>query len=105
MTWYGSNEIGALYVIGQDELHRIGNCPNKNLVSPGDVALCTGHSGDGFNDYVLVDVQPDSVRARYGTNFGAYDLRNCLMELSDKERKDILKGKTIKTKKPWKELK
>jgi hypothetical protein len=71
-NWGSGNSTGTLYILEGKDLYRVGDCWMKGRLLAGDVVLCTGHSGDCFNDYVLIRPFYNGLEAILGATFGAY---------------------------------
>ena len=73
-NWNEGNSIGTMYVLEEKDLSRIGHSWMEGRLRAGDVVLCTAHSGDYFNDYILIDVYSNGINAILGASFGAYTM-------------------------------
>lgn len=54
--WGEGQQLGAVYVLSEDDNSRFGSHWFKGRVRDGDVVLCTEHSGDCFYNYKLFHV-------------------------------------------------
>lgn len=97
-NWRDGNSIGTLYTLEKNDLSRIGDCWLKGRLRAGDVILCVAHSGDCFNDYVLINPFLNGLNAILGSEFGAYVLGKKLnWQPSKKEYHLLMAGKTLLT--------
>lgn len=71
-NWRNGNSIGTMYILDEADLSRVGDCWMAGRLHAGDVVLCTTHSGDCFNDYVLIRPFYNGLEAILGATFGAY---------------------------------
>lgn len=76
----GGVHTGELYVIRPEDFGRVGNCWMKGRLKDGDLIIATGHSGDCFWTYCLVEHGSVNVEGRQlykvipESSFGAYVL-------------------------------
>ena len=54
--WGGSQSIGVIYILSEEDNDRFGSHWFKGRIKDGDVVLCTAHSGDCFYDYKLIHI-------------------------------------------------
>jgi hypothetical protein len=95
--WGVGNSIGKLYILDENDLSRVGDCWMKGRLHVGDVVLCTAHSGDCFNDYVLIRSFHNGLEAILGATFGAYVFGTELdWQPSDKEYHLLLAGGMVR---------
>lgn len=71
-NWHNGNSIGTMYILDEDDLSRVGDSWMNGRLRAGDVVLCTAHSGDRFNQYVLIRPFQNGMEAILGSSFGAY---------------------------------
>jgi hypothetical protein len=73
--WNKGNEIGSIYLIEtQEDINRMGHSWMEGRLKIGDFILCTEHSGDCFNEYVLINLFYNGLNAVLASKFGAYSL-------------------------------
>jgi hypothetical protein len=70
--------VGFLFRVVTPESIGIGDCPNvKGKLKPGDLIACMDHSGDCFQNYVMVQRHGEELRAVVGMEFGSYGNGDC----------------------------
>ena len=67
--------VGNVFEIQDPRTVNIGDCWMKNRLLPHDLCLCIRHSGDCFQDYVLVRISCGFIKAIRASRFGAYGLK------------------------------
>lgn len=76
--WNKGNEIGKLYILSESDLSRVGDSWMRGRLRAGDVVLCIAHTGDCFNDYLLVVSIYNGLFSVKESRFGAYTLGTLL---------------------------
>jgi hypothetical protein len=66
------SKSGSVFVLSEDDLSRVGSCWMRGRLRIGDVCMCIKHSGDCFNDYILLQMYDNAIRGIPGSEFGAY---------------------------------
>lgn len=74
MKWRKGNEEGCLYILNKNDLSRIGSSWMKGRLKIGDIVMSLKHSGDCFDDYILIHRYHNGLRAIPGSEFGAYSM-------------------------------
>ena len=103
--WRKSLNTGDLLLVTDAKSVCVGHCWMQGRLKKGDIALCVGHSGDGFHDFFLVDasfsVYRDgkyipSARLIMESRFGAYEWGGLLdYKLSARDYHLLMAGETI----------
>lgn len=73
-NWRSGNEIKKMYILNEHDLSRIGNCWMEGRLLINDIILCVDHTGDCFNNYVLIYPFMNGIKAILESKFGAYQL-------------------------------
>lgn len=91
--------VGKVWEIKDPKTVRVGNCFLAGRLKKGDLFLCTGHSGDCFQNYCFVEryhgYEDKIIVVKYDLkkhwNFGSYGIGDAVeVELSVKQKVDIL---------------
>jgi len=92
-VWGNGNSIRGIYRY-YDEKHkrRMGSC--SWLPKDGDLCLCTGHTGDYFNDYVALKKTKGGKYQKHH-RFGAYTFGKRLMYIPEKKFHLLLGGMKV----------
>jgi hypothetical protein len=95
--WRNETGNGTLLVLNDpNDLERIGHCWMEGRLKLGDVVLCFDHSGDCFNDYILIEVFHNGIRGIPESKFGAYTLgTETKWQPSNKEYHLLLAGENV----------
>lgn len=72
--WGKAYDQLGLYQITDSEYanSRMGYCDMRGKLKDGDLALCVGHSGDYFHDFILLDVENEYISVRPDSKFCGY---------------------------------
>ena len=74
--WHANNSTGDVFRVEHPVVasRRIGDCWMRGRLKKGDLVLCVDHTGDGFHDYILLEVGMNFIKAVSGSRFGAYGM-------------------------------
>ena len=89
--------VGNLFRIKDPETVSVGNCFMSGRLKSGDLVLCTQHSGDCFQDYILIQESSNSLMGMPEYSFGSYGIGDAEKvddyQLDDIARATLIKGK------------
>lgn len=92
-AWGTGNRLRCLYRYNHREaMRRIGSC--DWFPEDGDLCLCTEHTGDCFNDYVVIREGDDGLYHVVG-DFGAYAFGTVFCHLSKRTFHLLMAGEPI----------
>jgi len=66
--------VGVLWQINNPDSVYVGDCFLKGRLKKGDLFLCTGHTGDCFQDYMFVKEYGNGLKAFPEWTFGSYGI-------------------------------
>ncbi len=66
--------VGILWRIRDPATVRVGDCFLAGRLKKGDLFLCTGHSGDCFQDYMFVEEYANCLIGKPEITFGSYGI-------------------------------
>ena len=70
--------VGRLWRIGDPATVNIGNCFLAGRLKAGDLFLCTGHTGDSFQNYIFVEEFANCWHGRPQWTFGSYGIGDAI---------------------------
>jgi hypothetical protein len=79
--------VGKLWKIKDPATFKVGNCFLNGRLMEGDIFLCVRHSGDCFQDYIIVEESSNRFRGKPEFRFGSYGVGDseCLGLLTGSE--------------------
>lgn len=87
--------VGNLFRINDVDSIHLGNF--EEMLSSGDLVLCIRHSGDCFQDYIVIEELSDALKGIPDKRFGSYGIGNASKvddyHLDDISRAILVQGK------------
>ena len=91
--------VGNIWQIKNPKSVDIGNCFLAGRLKKNDLFLCTGHSGDCFQDYIYIEIYDNRLVSKPEWNFGSYGIGNAKkIEITNTEFLILKNGGHIKRK-------
>ena len=94
-----SGLVGYFFRVNNPDTIRVGHCFMNGRLKPGDLMLCTAHSGDCFQNYILIEEFVNGCLGLPQYKFGSYgvgDSDKVTFPVTESQIEELKAGKFVK---------